>query len=147
MLEMEGNLEVIYLNPSFRCVNQKQKNKKHLCRRWRSRIERLILHLKDAAYFVERELRIKSKTFGSERSKKALFFKCPPVLSWIIFVMRTWTYRMFFQQKLFVRGGCSSPGKGTTFLTATTDLEDKYYLRVIIPENQLSQNHAVCSLY
>lgn len=32
MLEMEGNLEVIYLNPSFRCVNQKQKKKtKNTC--------------------------------------------------------------------------------------------------------------------
>lgn len=32
----------------------------------------------------------------------------------------------------------------TAVLTATTDLEDKYYIRVIIPEKQLSQNYVGC---
>ena len=138
---MEGNLEVIYPNPSFRCGNQRQNTKHtHLCRRQRLRIERLVLHLEDTAYFVERELGL----FCLRRSGKA-FFLCPSLLSWIIFVVRTWTYRMFFQQKLYVRGRCCSPGKGTTILTATTDLEEKYYIS-LIPEDQLSQNYAVCSL-
>lgn len=60
------------------------------------------------------------------------------------FVVRTWTYRMFFQQKLFIGGGCCSPGRRTAFLTATNDLEDKYSIRVILPEKQLSQNYVDC---
>lgn len=79
---------------------------------------------------------------GAERASKALFLQCPPVLSWIIFAAGTQAYRMFFQQKLFVQGGCCSLEKGTAFLTATTDLEDKYGVRAIIPEKQLSYNYA-----
>lgn len=32
----------------------------------------------------------------------------------------------------------------TAFSTATADLEDKYYIRVMIPEKQLSQNYVGC---
>lgn len=60
---------------------------KHLWRRWRLSIERQILHPNDSAYFVEREW--SPRHFGSERSRKALLLKCPPVLTWIIFVVRT----------------------------------------------------------
>lgn len=40
--------------------------------------------------------------FLSQKDQEGLF-KCPSLLGWVIFVVRTWTNKMFFQQKLYVR--------------------------------------------
>lgn len=140
---MEGDLEITEPNPSFRYGHQQNKAQKQKLK-WKIEIKDWKINPPSKRHCLFHVKRIKYKTFWLRKIKKGFVFKCPPVLSWIIFVVRTWTYRMFFQQKLFVRGGCCSPGKGTTFLTATTDLEDKCYIRVIIPENQLSQNYVDC---
>lgn len=72
-----------------------------------------------------------------ERSRQALFLKRPPALGRMIFVVGTWTHRMFLQRKLFIWRGPPPP------VERPADLGDKHPIRVITPEEQLS---ALCSL-
>lgn len=111
MLDVEGDSEVS-TQPSFRCGSPNPE-------RWRPRIRKRILHLRRPTYSV-----------GGERSRKVLFLKYPPVQSWMIFVVRTGTYRMFFQQKLFIWGGRCSRGRDR-LSSGEADPEDKHHIRVI----------------
>lgn len=87
---------------------------------------------------------IKSKTFWLRKFKKGLVFKMSSSTNLDNICSENMDLQNVLPADIICQGRMLFSRERTAFSTATTDLEDKYYIRVIIPEKQLSQNDAGC---